>query len=54
MTGPRVSRTSLETLKRILGMATKPDATQVAQDSAVPTIFEPFRKTYDSTVKLRK
>lgn len=27
MTGPRISSTSLETLKQILGMATKPDAT---------------------------
>ena len=46
MTGPRISNTSLETLKRILGMAQKPDATRVAQDPAVQTILELFRSPY--------
>jgi hypothetical protein len=34
MTGPRISNTSLETLKRILGMATKPDATRTPDSKA--------------------
>ena len=34
MTGPRISNTKLETLKRILGMATKPDATRTPDSKA--------------------